>query len=181
MTDQEARSGVVNEGVMNTGPGTVNITGSSIGRQPHVTAPPGSEMPGGIPTDRTFADASGAEPATASGTAELASNLPSASPGRRARRTDRHSGTFLAASAVVIAAGGIFMAVVAAEPANTPRPVWANAWFDVGFAFVILGLMIGAAGLYQHFYRELPTAGKSDEGTSQATTRPRSSPQGPRA
>lgn len=54
----------------------------------------------------------------------------------------------------MVTAGGVFMAVTAFEPSKTPHSVWANAWFDVGFGFVILGLLIGAAGFYLHFRRE---------------------------
>lgn len=69
---------------------------------------------------------------------------------------DRHSGTLLGAGTVVVAVGGIFMGVTAAEPTKTPRPVWANDWFDVGFSCVILGLLIVAVGVYLHFRKDAP-------------------------
>jgi hypothetical protein len=56
----------------------------------------------------------------------------------------------------MVTVGGAFMAVAALEPSKTPRPVWANGWFDLGFAFVILGLLIAAIGLFLHFRRERP-------------------------
>jgi hypothetical protein len=34
--------------------------------------------------------------------------------------------------------------------------VWANDWFDVGLACVILGLLLAVLGLYLHFRREVP-------------------------
>jgi hypothetical protein len=49
--------------------------------------------------------------------------------------------------------GGIFMAVTGFEPAKNPSIVWANTWFDLGFAFVVLGALVVAAGVVMHFRR----------------------------
>jgi NB-ARC domain-containing protein len=69
---------------------------------------------------------------------------------------DRHSGTLLGVAAVTVAIGGIFMGVTGFEPAKTPRTVWANSWFDLGFAIVIFSGLIAAAGFYQNFWKEVP-------------------------
>ena len=58
----------------------------------------------------------------------------------------------------MLAAGSIFMAVTGFEPTKNPSTVWANSWFDLGFAFVVLGLVITAAGVVLHFRREVPPA-----------------------
>jgi hypothetical protein len=71
---------------------------------------------------------------------------------------DRHSGTIIAAGGVLIAAGGIFMTVTGFEPAAKPTTVWANSWFDLGLAFVILGLAIATVGVVAHFRREVEGA-----------------------
>jgi hypothetical protein len=39
-----------------------------------------------------------------------------------------------------------------------PSTVWANSWFEPGFAFVALGLVITAVGVVMHFRREVPSA-----------------------
>ena len=65
----------------------------------------------------------------------------------------------MAASGVVVTVGGIFMAVTAFEPSNPPPSVWANAWFDAGFAFVVIGLAVLAIGLFLHFRPSTPAAG----------------------
>jgi hypothetical protein len=57
----------------------------------------------------------------------------------------------MGAGAVMVTAGGVFMAVTGFEPSKFPRSVWANAWFDLGFGFLIAGLLIVALGLYIHF------------------------------
>ena len=68
---------------------------------------------------------------------------------------DKHSAAFWAGGAALIAGGGIFMAVTGFEPTKTPGTVWANSWFDLGFAFVILGLVITGVGVVMHFHREV--------------------------
>lgn len=70
---------------------------------------------------------------------------------------DRHSGTLLAAGGVFVAAGAAFMAVTAFEPSKTLQPVFANAWFDVGLAFVIVGLLVAAVGSYLNFFQRKTT------------------------
>ena len=68
---------------------------------------------------------------------------------------DRHTAAFWAGGAAFIAGGGIFMAVTGFEPTKTPGTVWANSWFDLGFAFVILGLIVTGIGVVLHFRREV--------------------------
>ena len=59
----------------------------------------------------------------------------------------------------MIAVGGIFMTVTGLEPTKTPGTVWSNSWFDLGFAFVILGLIVTGIGVVLHFRREVePTS-----------------------
>jgi hypothetical protein len=70
----------------------------------------------------------------------------------------------------MVTAGGVFMAVTALEPSETPHSVWANAWFDVGFGFVILGLLVAAAGSYFHFRRDLLPLTAAGNGESQLIT-----------
>ena len=77
--------------------------------------------------------------------------LPGSVPGM----ADKHTGALWAAGAALIAGGGIFMAVTGFEPTKTPETVWANSWFDLGFAFVILGLVITGVGVVVHFRREV--------------------------
>ncbi len=79
--------------------------------------------------------------------------------GRLPLVTDRHTASSWAGGAALIAAGSIFMAVTGFEPTKNPSTVWANSWFDLGFAFVVLGLVITAAGVVLHFRREVPPAG----------------------
>jgi hypothetical protein len=67
---------------------------------------------------------------------------------------DKHSATLLGAGAIMVTAGGVFMAVTAAEPSKKPSSVWGNTWFDVGFGGLILGLLIAAVGIYHHFRSE---------------------------
>ena len=71
---------------------------------------------------------------------------------------DRHTAAFWAGGAAFIAGGGIFMAVTGFEPTKTPGTVWANSWFDLGFAFVILGLIVTGIGVVLHFRREVKSA-----------------------
>ncbi len=78
--------------------------------------------------------------------------------GRLPLVTDRHPASSWAGGAALIAAGSIFMAVTGFEPTKNPSTVWANSWFDLGFAFVVLGLVITAAGVVLHFRREVPPA-----------------------
>jgi hypothetical protein len=69
----------------------------------------------------------------------------------------------------MVTAGGVFMAVTALEPSKTSPSVWANAWFDIGFGFVILGLLVAAAGFYFHFRRERLPLTAAGNGESQPT------------
>jgi len=69
---------------------------------------------------------------------------------------DRHSGTLLGVAAVTVAIGGIFMGVTGFEPTKMPRTVWANSWFDLGFAIVILSGLIAVVGFYQNFRKAVP-------------------------
>lgn len=68
---------------------------------------------------------------------------------------DKHTAAFWAGGAALIAVGGIFMAVTGVEPTKTPGTVWANSWFDLGFAVVILGLLITGIGIALHFRKEV--------------------------
>jgi hypothetical protein len=153
MTDEEPRPSVANEGVLNTGPGTVNIAGSAIGRNAKVTAG-GSMTTHGTPVDATSGDATSGdashdEPAVGD-SAAASVRLPA----RQIEAPDRHSATLVGASVVLVTAGGVFMTVTALEPTKSPHPVWGNLWFDSGFALVALGLLIGLIGVYQHFQHE---------------------------
>lgn len=47
------------------------------------------------------------------------------------------------------------MTVTGMEPTKTPGTVFANSWFDLGFAFVILGLLVTGIGVVLHFRREV--------------------------
>ncbi len=76
---------------------------------------------------------------------------PAHGPDRIPGMASPHTGPLIAASAVLAAVGGSFMAVTASEPSKAPRSVLANGWFDFGLAFVILGLVILAIGLFLHF------------------------------
>jgi hypothetical protein len=69
---------------------------------------------------------------------------------------DRHTAALWTAGGALISVGGIFMAVTGFEPTKKPSTVWANSWFDVGFAFVVLGAVIVAIGTVVHFRREVP-------------------------
>lgn len=68
----------------------------------------------------------------------------------------------------MVTAGGVFMAVKAAEPSKKPSSVWSNTWFAAGFGALVLGLLIAAAGIYLHFRSErkkpdVSTAGKESK------------------
>jgi hypothetical protein len=163
MTDEEPGPNVANEGVLNTGPGTVNITGSAIGRHAQVTAG-GSKKTDGTPVDASSGDAPDDEPA-AGDSAPASVRLPA----RQAEVPDRHSATLEGASVVLVTAGGVFIAVTALEPTKSPHPVWGNGWFDAAFALVIFGLLIGLIGFYHHFHHERLVsrrAARSDSDTS---------------
>lgn len=59
---------------------------------------------------------------------------------------------------MVVAAGAALMTVEALEPSKKPHSIWANTWFDVGFACLIAGLVIAAVGLYLHLrHRRMPS------------------------
>ena len=68
---------------------------------------------------------------------------------------DRHAAALWTAGGALISVGGIFMAVTGFEPTKKPSIVWANSWFDLGFAFVVLGALAVAAGVVAHFRREV--------------------------
>ena len=68
---------------------------------------------------------------------------------------DRHTAALWTAGGALISVGGIFMTVTGFEPTKKPSIVWANSWFDLGFAFVVLGALIVAAGVVMHFRREV--------------------------
>jgi len=70
----------------------------------------------------------------------------------------------------MVTAGGVFMAVTAAEPSDKPSSVWGNTWFDVGFGGLAIGLLIAAAGTYFHFRsdrqkKDVPKEGKGPKGS----------------
>lgn len=67
---------------------------------------------------------------------------------------DKHTAAFWTGGAALIAAGGIFIAVTALEPTKKPGTVWANSWFDLGFALVMLGLLVTIIGTVLHFIKE---------------------------
>jgi hypothetical protein len=67
---------------------------------------------------------------------------------------DKHTAAIWTGGGALIAAGGIFMAVTGFEPTKKPATVWTNSWFDLGFAFVILGLLITGVGVALHFRKE---------------------------
>lgn len=71
---------------------------------------------------------------------------------------DKHTGAIWAGGAALIAAGGIFMTVTALEPTKKPATVWASSWFDLGFALVMLGLLITLVGVVLHFRKEAEPA-----------------------
>lgn len=79
-------------------------------------------------------------------------------PGTLPRMADKHTGAIWAGGAALIATGGIFMAVTGFEPTAKPRTIWANSWFDVGLALVILGLLITLVGVVFHFRKEAEPA-----------------------
>src|SRR6266571_2774871 len=90
--------------------------------------------------------------------------------GRESRRrlakagaSDRHSGALIAAGSVMVTVGGIFMAVTALEPSKTPISIWVNVWFDVGFGFLVAGLIIVAFGLYLNFRKQKPESSEEAE------------------
>ena len=98
-------------------------------------------------------------------------------PGRMPDVADKHSAAFWVGGAALIAGGGIFMAVTGFEPTETPGTVWANSWFDLGFAFVILGLVITGFGVVMHLRREVqpgsaPPAVSATNGPPTATPAP---------
>lgn len=67
---------------------------------------------------------------------------------------EKHTATAWTGGGALIAAGGIFMAVTGFEPTKKPGTVWANSWFDLGFAFVLLGMVITGIGIVLHFRKE---------------------------
>jgi hypothetical protein len=91
---------------------------------------------------------------------------------------DKHTAAIWTAGGALIAAGGIFMAVTGFEPTEKPRSVWANTWFDLGFAFVILGLLVTVMGVGLHFRKEVespnapPTINPDDLAQSHALSSP---------
>ena len=71
-------------------------------------------------------------------------------PGRMPGVADRHTAALWTAGGALISVGGIFMTVTGFEPTKKPSIVWANSWFDLGFAFVVLGALVVAAGVVAH-------------------------------
>lgn len=92
--------------------------------------------------------------------------------GRLPLVADKHTAAFWAGGPALIAVGGIFMTVTGFEPTKDPSTVWANSWFDLGFAFVILGLVITAVGVVMHFRREMPSASAPPAVSSPDNSRP---------
>ena len=83
--------------------------------------------------------------------------------GRESRRrlakagaADSHSSALIGAGAVMVTVGGVFMAVA-------PRSVWSNVWFDAGFGFLVVGLIVAAVGLYFNFRKPRPKSSKGTE------------------
>jgi hypothetical protein len=68
---------------------------------------------------------------------------------------DKHTAAIWTGGCALIATGGIFMAVTGFEPTKEPGSVWANTWFDLGFSFVILGLLVTVIGVVLHFRKEV--------------------------
>jgi hypothetical protein len=62
-----------------------------------------------------------------------------------------HTDPLLGAAGVVAVAGGAFMTVKGFEQGKTAQSLWANIWFDLGLALLLLGLAIVAFALYLHF------------------------------
>jgi hypothetical protein len=75
----------------------------------------------------------------------------------RAEVSDKHSAALIATGSVTATVGGAFITVTALEPGRPLRPIWANAWFDIGFACAIVGLVLAAFGLYLNFRRQART------------------------
>jgi hypothetical protein len=93
--------------------------------------------------------------------------------GRESRRrlakagaADGHSAALIGAGSAAVTVGGIFMAVTTLEPSKTPKSVWVNAWFDVGFGFLVAGLIIVAFGLYLNFGKREPESKEEAEAQS---------------
>jgi hypothetical protein len=84
---------------------------------------------------------------------------------------DKHTGAIWAGGAALIAAGGIFMTVTALEPTKKPATVWASSWFDLGFALVMLGLLITLVGVVLHFRKEAEPARAVSIGRSKSGRR----------
>jgi len=68
--------------------------------------------------------------------------------------SDKRSAALIAAGSVTVTVGGAFITVTALEPGRPLAPIWVNAWFDIGFACVIIGLILAAFGLYMNFSRQ---------------------------
>jgi len=66
---------------------------------------------------------------------------------------DSHSSALLGAGGVMVAAGAAFMALA---PSKATKSFWANSWFDVGFACLIIGLILAARGFYLNYRRQKP-------------------------
>ena len=58
----------------------------------------------------------------------------------------------------MVTAGAAFMAVTALEPSKNSKSIWANSWFDTGFACLIVGLVLAALGVYLNYHRQKPTS-----------------------
>ena len=86
----------------------------------------------------------------------------------RAEESDKHSAALIAAGSVTATFGGAFITVTALEPGRPIKPIWANAWFDIGFACAIIGLALAAFGLYLNFRRHarIPPAASGRPGSA---------------
>src|SRR5215471_13693715 len=83
----------------------------------------------------------------------------------RADVSDKRSAALIAAGSVIATVGGVFITVTTLEPGRPLTPIWVNAWFAMGFACAITGLMLAAFGLYLNFRRQqrIPLAAKATE------------------
>jgi len=105
----------------------------------------------------------------------VVTNSPSMGAEDHAGVSDKHSAALIAAGSVTATVGGAFVTVTALEPGRPLRPLWANAWFDIGFACAIIGLALAALGLYLNFRRQErtpPVAGATEPGPGPAGGRP---------
>jgi hypothetical protein len=93
----------------------------------------------------------------------------------RAELSDKRSAALIATGGVTATVGGAFILVTTPAPGGPPRPMWANAWFDIGFAGSIAGLVLAALGLYLIFRRQ----DRTRPGTRAVEPDPAPAPGGP--